>query len=122
MTFSNKIRRAATARRYRQTLPRKRSCSFCFRLKMSNFLIIFFTSKIIAFNRNNKNEFNNYILEDSLGDFEIKGNKLYYYRKEITQKYKDISIPEVSTFIIEDGKLILTDNYLSKYEKNIVLK
>lgn len=31
-------------------------------------------------------------------------------------------IPKVSTFTIKDKKLILDENYLSKYEKNIVLE
>ena len=79
--------------------------------------------QIIAINRNNKNEFNNYILEDSTGEYEIKDNKLYYYRKEIKEKHKDINIPEVSTFIIDNGNLILTDNYIKKYyNKEIILK
>jgi len=73
--------------------------------------------------RKDKNSAIPYILEESSGTIEIKDNKLYYYRKEITQKYKDINIPEVSTFIIEDGKLILTDNYFKKYyNKEIILK
>ena len=79
--------------------------------------------QIIVINRNNKNKFNNYYLEDSIGEYEIKDNKLYYYRKEIKEKHKDINIPEVSTFTIDNGKLILTDNYIKKYyNKEIILK
>lgn len=78
--------------------------------------------KVIAINRNDKKEFNNYILEDSSGEYEIKDNKLYYYRKIITKQSNEITIPEVSVFLIENQELILIDNYLSKYEKNIVLK
>ena len=61
-------------------------------------------------------------IEKSTGNYEIKEDKLYYYRTNILEKADDISIPEVSVFKIEDGNLILIDNYLSKYEKNIVLK
>ena len=79
--------------------------------------------QILVINRNNKNEFNNYILEDSTGEYEIKDNKLYYYREEIKERHKDINIPEVSTFIIDNGNLILTDNYFKKYyNKEIILK
>lgn len=68
-------------------------------------------------------EINTYILEDSLGEYEIKDNKLYYYRKEIKEQLNDIKIPEVSTFTIEDGKLILVDNYLSDYySEEIILR
>ena len=54
---------------------------------------------------------------------EIKDDKLYYYREEITKNSKNIKIPEVSTFLIEDTKLILLDNYLNDYYKErIILK
>lgn len=78
--------------------------------------------QVISINRNKNNEFNNYILEESTGEFEIRDNKLYYYRKEIKENSKEIKIPEISIFKIENEKLILIDNYLSKYEKNIILK
>lgn len=61
-------------------------------------------------------------LEKSKGTYEIKNDKLYYYRTEISLKANDIIIPEVSVFKIENGNLILLENYLSKYEENIVLK
>lgn len=56
-----------------------------------------------------------YILEDSSGEYEIKDNKLYYYRKEIKEQSNDIKIPEVSTFTIDNGNLILMDSYLGDY-------
>lgn len=61
-------------------------------------------------------------LETSSGTYEIKGDELYYKREEINQKSEDINIPEVSVFKIEDGKLLLVDNYLSNYEENVILK
>ena len=63
------------------------------------------------------------VLEDSTGNFEIKDDKLYYYRTSVTNKNKDINIPEVSTFKIDNTKLILLDDYLNKYyDKQIILK
>ena len=61
-------------------------------------------------------------IENSKGTYEIKDNLLYYYRTEVSSKAEDITIPEVSTFRIEDGTLILMDSYLSNYEETIVLK
>ncbi len=72
--------------------------------------------------RTSDKSFNRFTLEESNGDIEIKDDKLYYYRKEITSKADNLEIPEVSTFKIEDGKLILIDNYLSEYEENIILE
>ena len=61
------------------------------------------------------------ILEDSTGTIEIKDNKLYYYRNEI--KETTLELPEVSIFEIgKDGYLTLTNNYLSKYQKEIILQ
>lgn len=63
------------------------------------------------------------VLEESTGYYEIKNNKLYYYREEIKTSSKEIDIPEVSVFEIDkDKKLILIDNYLKDYSKEIVLK
>lgn len=62
------------------------------------------------------------LLEESQGHYEIKADKLYYYRNKITKNSEKINIPEVSIFKIEDTKLILIDNYLSKYSDNIILK
>lgn len=62
------------------------------------------------------------ILEESNGTFEIKGDNLYYYRSEIIESSSDIKIPEVSVFKIDNGKLILQDDYLDNYQKEIVLK
>ena len=79
--------------------------------------------QVIYLKRKDKKSATTQILEESTGDFEIKDDKLYYYRKEITKKSEDITIPEVSVFKITDGKLILTDNYLNKYyNKEIVLE
>ena len=62
-------------------------------------------------------------LEESIGDFEIKDDKLYYYRTKIMESDESINIPEVSIFKIEDTKLILQNNYLSKYyDDAIILK
>lgn len=61
-------------------------------------------------------------IEKSTGIYEIKGDKLYYYRTDILEKADDINIPEVSVFRIENGNLVLIDNYLSDYEENIILE
>ncbi len=63
-----------------------------------------------------------YIIEDSEGTYEIKDNKLIYYRVNIMNCIDKSIIPKVSTFTIKDKKLILDDNYLVKYEKNIILE
>lgn len=60
------------------------------------------------------------VLEDSNGRFEIIGDKLYYYRENIIEN--EIKLPEVSVFRLEDGKMYLVENYLSKYADEIVLK
>ena len=79
--------------------------------------------QVIYLKRKDKTKATTHILEDSNGTFEIKDNKLYYYRTEIKEKSNDINIPEVSTFIIEEGKLKLTNNYFKKYyNKEIILK
>ena len=62
------------------------------------------------------------ILEESNGTFEIKGDNLYYYRSEIIESSSDIKIPDVSVFKIDNGKLILQDDYLDKYQEEIVLE
>ena len=68
-------------------------------------------------------EIKKYDLESSVGDIEIKDDKLYYYRTNISIKNDDINIPEVSVFKISDNSLILIDNYLIKYYNNeIILK
>ena len=61
-------------------------------------------------------------IEKSTGTYEIKDNKLYYTRTNIELKSDDIDIPKTSVFEIKDKKLILIDNYLSKYDKNVILK
>ena len=61
-------------------------------------------------------------IEKSEGTYEIKEDKLYYYRSKIDKKIDGINIPDVSAFKIEDGSLILIDNYLSSYEESIILK
>lgn len=59
-------------------------------------------------------------LEKSNGTYEIKNNKLYYYRNNI-DKSSNIYIPEVSVFEIKDKKLYLTENYLNKYTEEVIL-
>lgn len=60
------------------------------------------------------------VLEESIGRFEIKDDKLYYFREKILES--KIKLPEVSTFRLENGKMYLIENYLSDYEDEIVLK
>lgn len=79
--------------------------------------------KIYHYKRKSDKEFYTYVLEDSIGGFEIKDDKLYYYRTDISESSGDIKIPDISIFKIEDGKLTLMDNYLKNYyDKDIVLK
>lgn len=78
--------------------------------------------KVYYYKRKSDKQFYTYTLENSTGSFEIKDNKLYYYRTNISEKSDNIKIPEVSVFKIENGNLILVDNYLSEYEENIILK
>lgn len=66
--------------------------------------------------------YNSKVLEVSKGTFKIENDELIYYRTEISNKDKDINIPNVSVFVIKNNKLILKENYLSKYEKGIILK
>lgn len=62
------------------------------------------------------------VVEISTGDYEIKDNKLYYYRREISEQSSKVKIPEVSVFeILDNGDLLLLDSYLDKYAINIVL-
>ncbi len=63
-----------------------------------------------------------YVIEDSEGTYEIKDNKLIYYRVNMKDCIDKSIIPKVSIFTIKDKKLILDDNYLSKYEKNVILE
>lgn len=67
-------------------------------------------------------KFDTKYLEMSSGTYEIKDDKLYYYRENIEQQSDDINIPKVSVFKIEGNTLILQDNYLEKYQKNIIFK
>lgn len=59
-------------------------------------------------------------LEESSGVFEIKNGELIYYRNKITEEH-NVSVPSISRFAIKNKKLILKDNYLSDYEKSIIL-
>ncbi len=68
----------------------------------------------------NKNLKFDYI-EESNGTYEIKNGKLIYYRDNIIKKSKDINIPNISIFDIKDNKLILENNYLSKYISKVEL-
>lgn len=60
-------------------------------------------------------------LEESRGTFEIRNNKYIYVRDEIIKEDKRIKIPTVSSFKIENKKLILENNYLSKYTDKVIL-
>lgn len=61
-------------------------------------------------------------IEESSGIYEIKDNKLYYTRTNFEKKSDDTYIPETSVFEIQNENLILIDNYLDDYSKNITLK
>lgn len=61
-------------------------------------------------------------LENSKGFYEIKKDRLYYYRTDTSFVSEDIKIPEVTVFKIDNGNLILEDDYLDNYEKDIVLR
>ena len=65
---------------------------------------------------------NDKTLEASGGRFEIKNDEFIYYRDDFYDKDDSIDIPDQSVFKIKDKKLILEDNYLSKYEDEVVLK
>ncbi|MDD3409123.1 MAG: helix-turn-helix transcriptional regulator [Methanobacteriaceae archaeon] len=60
-------------------------------------------------------------LEHSLGTYEIKNGKFIYYRDKILEFDSIVQIPTVSTFTIENKKLILDENYLFKYTDKVVL-
>ena len=69
----------------------------------------------------NDNE-NKKVIEKSSGTFEIINNELIYYRTKIIKQADNLEIPNSSTFVIKHQKLILKDNYLNNYEKDITLK
>lgn len=62
------------------------------------------------------------VIEKSSGKFEIINNELIYYRDKIMDHKNNIEIPNISTFVIKNQKLILKENYLLDYEKSITLK
>ena len=62
------------------------------------------------------------VIEKSSGKFEIINNELIYYRNKIIDHENNIEVPNVSTFVIKEQKLILRENYLKDYEKGITLK
>ena len=62
------------------------------------------------------------VIEKSSGTFEIINNELIYYRNKIIDHESSIEIPNVSTFVVKEQKLILKENYLKDYEKGITLK
>ena len=69
------------------------------------------------------NQGNLITLEHSIGDYEIKEDKLIYYRKEIKEQSTNIKIPDISIFTLKyKYLLILDDNYLHKYANEIKLK
>ena len=97
----------------------------------SNLMVFFLPSLKIE---NNKNEWiatldvyyndgkTKKIIERSSGTFEIINDELIYYRTKIMEHEDNIDIPNVSTFVIKEQKLILKENYLKDYEKSITLK
>ncbi len=62
------------------------------------------------------------IIEMSTGTFKIINDELIYYRNKINIQDPKINIPNISTFVIKNKKLILKENYLSEYKKGIILK
>lgn len=64
----------------------------------------------------------NKVIEKSQGTFEIINDELIYYRTKVIEHEDNIEIPNVSTFVIKEQKLILKENYLKDYEKSITLK
>lgn len=81
------------------------------------------TLQVYLYQRLTDKTYTTITLEESSGTIEIKEDKLYYYRDKITKNDKNLKIPEVSTFLIDDTKLILLDNYLNDYyQENIILK
>lgn len=97
----------------------------------SNLVIYFLPSLKINDNKNerattldvyyNDGE-NRKVIEKSSGTFEIINNELIYYRTEIMEHENSVEIPSVSIFVIKEQKLILKENYLKDYEKDITLK
>lgn len=67
-------------------------------------------------------EDNKRVLERSTGTFEIIGDELIYTRSKIEEKDENLEVPNISSFILKKQKLILKDNYLSDFEKSIILK
>lgn len=76
-----------------------------------------FTAELTVFDKKNDKT-----LEASVGSFEIKDDKLIYYRDDFYDKDESIDIPDKSVFMIKDKKIILKDNYLSKYVDEVVLR
>lgn len=62
------------------------------------------------------------VIERSSGKFEIINNELIYYRDKIIDHENGFEIPNVSKFVIKEQKLILKENYLKDYKKDITLK
>lgn len=79
------------------------------------------TLEVVLYKRLTNKTYTTHYLEKSIGNIEIKDDKLYYYREEITKNDKNLKIPEVSTFLIENTNLILLDNYLNDYYKDRVI-
>lgn len=97
----------------------------------SNLAIYFLTSLKISDNKNEwiatldiyyNDEKTKKVIEKSSGTFEIINNELIYYRNKIIDHESSIEIPNVSTFVIKEQKLILKENYLKDYEKGITLR
>lgn len=97
----------------------------------SNLAIYFLPSLKISDNKNEwiatldiyyNDEKTKKVIEKSAGTFEIINNELIYYRNKIIDHESSIEIPNVSTFVVKEQKLILKENYLKDYEKGITLK
>ena len=73
-----------------------------------------FTAHLIAIDKKTDE-----VLEESSGSFEIKDNKLIYFREKINEE--SIDVPNKSVFNIKDKKLILEDNYFYDFMSEVVL-
>lgn len=81
--------------------------------------------KYAPYNYCNRVEANEYSekLGGALNIFKFEDDKLIYTRTGILEESDEIIIPKVSTFtIIEAGVFKPDDNYLSKYEDEVILR
>ena len=80
-----------------------------------------FTAELSIYYFDNKTN-SKKVLEKSSGTFEIINDELIYYRDSLIERDNSINVPAISNFVIRSQRLILKDNYLSNYEKSIILK